>query len=218
MAKKVSAINADTMDESKQRRTAHWRYSNLASYAGDDHVDEDNEGVEHVDSMTHSGGLQATENALPYNEHQGEATAKDELLSRRCCGLAARKMEIHKHPLRSSQKMYSLIQSYIMLNNVLVHKTLLFHALLYFIPDLMPNLSYALRWYLPLASSTVFRIVWHFPLIERPLVPFMSCNRGSTAIIFRPEIVCFGRNSPAVGHGLLIHEVSRSHITTHHNR
>jgi len=32
-----------------------------------------------------------------------------------------------------------------MLNNVLVHKTLLFHALLYFIPNLMTNLSYELR-------------------------------------------------------------------------
>jgi hypothetical protein len=85
-------------------------------------------------------------------------------------------------------------------------------------PDLMTNLSYALRWCLPSASSTVFRIVWHFILIERSLVPFMSCNRGSTVITFRPEIVCFWCNSPAVGHGLLIHEVSRSHATTHHNR
>jgi len=30
--------------------------------------------------------------------------------------------------------------------------------------------------------------------------------------------VCFWRNSPPVGHGLLIHEVSRSHTTTHHSR
>ena len=28
----------------------------------------------------------------------------------------------------------------------------------------------------------------------------------------------FGRNSPPVGQGLLIHEVSRSHTTTHHRR
>jgi len=28
----------------------------------------------------------------------------------------------------------------------------------------------------------------------------------------------FGHNSPPVGHGLLIHEVSRSHTTTHHSR
>ena len=30
--------------------------------------------------------------------------------------------------------------------------------------------------------------------------------------------VCFWRNSPPVGQGLLIHEVSRSHTTTHHSR
>jgi len=54
--------------------------------------------------MSHSGGLQATDTALPYREQQREATAKDELLSRRCCGFAARKMDIHKHPLRNSQK------------------------------------------------------------------------------------------------------------------
>jgi len=95
--------------------------------------------------MSHSGGLQATDTALPYHEEQGEATAKDELLSRRCCGLAARKIEIHKHPLRNSQKIYSMIQSYIMLNDVLVHETLLFHSILYFIPNSMTNLSYALR-------------------------------------------------------------------------
>jgi hypothetical protein len=30
--------------------------------------------------------------------------------------------------------------------------------------------------------------------------------------------VCFWRDSPPVGQGLLIHEVSRSHSTTHHSR
>jgi len=30
--------------------------------------------------------------------------------------------------------------------------------------------------------------------------------------------VCFWRNKPLVVQGLLIHEVSRSHITTHHSR
>ena len=30
--------------------------------------------------------------------------------------------------------------------------------------------------------------------------------------------VCFWRDSPPVGQGLLIHEVSRSHTTTHHSR
>ena len=30
--------------------------------------------------------------------------------------------------------------------------------------------------------------------------------------------VCFWRDSPPVGQGVLIHEVSRSHTTTHHSR
>ena len=30
--------------------------------------------------------------------------------------------------------------------------------------------------------------------------------------------VCFWRDSPAVGQGLLIHEVSRSHTATNHSR
>jgi hypothetical protein len=30
--------------------------------------------------------------------------------------------------------------------------------------------------------------------------------------------VCFWHNSPPVGQSLLIHEVSRSHTTTHHSR
>jgi len=30
--------------------------------------------------------------------------------------------------------------------------------------------------------------------------------------------ICSWRDSPPVGQGFLIHEVSRSHTTTHHNR
>ena len=33
-----------------------------------------------------------------------------------------------------------------------------------------------------------------------------------------PLFVCFWRNSPQRGQGLLIQEVSRSHSTTHHSR
>jgi len=32
------------------------------------------------------------------------------------------------------------------------------------------------------------------------------------------SLFCFWRNSPPVGHGLLIHEVSRSHTTTYQSR
>jgi len=52
-----------------------------------------------------------------------------------------------------------------------------------------------------------------------------QCNyqvSGHLEIIFKItrtlQIVCFWRESPAVGQGLLIHEVSRSHTTTHHSR
>jgi hypothetical protein len=65
-------------------------------------VDDDNEVAGKIDRMSHSGGMQATATALPYHEQLREVTAKDVLLSRRCCGLAAKKMGIHIHPLRSS--------------------------------------------------------------------------------------------------------------------
>jgi len=34
----------------------------------------------------------------------------------------------------------------------------------------------------------------------------------------KKAFVCFWRENPPVGHGLLIHEVSRSYKTTHHSR
>ena len=37
-------------------------------------------------------------------------------------------------------------------------------------------------------------------------------------IMFAFVLFVFWRNSPPVGHGLLIHEVSRSHTTTHYSR
>jgi len=36
--------------------------------------------------------------------------------------------------------------------------------------------------------------------------------------MFISKIVCFWHNGPPLGQGLLIHEVSRSHTTTHHSR
>ena len=38
------------------------------------------------------------------------------------------------------------------------------------------------------------------------------------AVSISHGILCFRRNSPPVGQGLFIHEVSRSHAMTHHSR
>jgi len=43
-------------------------------------------------------------------------------------------------------------------------------------------------------------------------------NRGRLYITTFWVFVCFWPDSPPVGQGLLIHEVSRSHTTTHHMR
>jgi len=38
------------------------------------------------------------------------------------------------------------------------------------------------------------------------------------SLFFDPLFVCFWHNSPPVGQGLLIHEISWSHTTTNHSR
>ena len=38
------------------------------------------------------------------------------------------------------------------------------------------------------------------------------------SLFLSPWLVCFGRESPPVGHDFLIHEVYRSHTATHHSR
>ena len=49
--------------------------------------------------------------------------------------------------------------------------------------------------------------------IPRNNSQYTICTPGTIHII---SFVCFWRDSPPVGQGLLIHEVSRSHTTTHH--
>jgi len=52
------------------------------------------------------------------------------------------------------------------------------------------------------------------PVVQRKL----SLQRW---VIYSNELsvlFVFGATAPPVGHGLLIHEVSRSHTTTHHSR
>jgi hypothetical protein len=39
-----------------------------------------------------------------------------------------------------------------------------------------------------------------------------------TGAVLRTHIFVFGATTPPVGQGLLVHEVSRSHTTTHHSR
>ena len=49
------------------------------------------------------------------------------------------------------------------------------------------------------------------------LIPRLLSSFPSSFLILTC-FVCFWRDSPPVGQGLLIHEVSRSHRTTHHSR
>ena len=51
----------------------------------------------------------------------------------------------------------------------------------------------------------------------------LKCHRfyyilSSVVNSLKKWFICFWLNSPPVGHGLIIHEVSRSHTTTHHSR
>ena len=50
---------------------------------------------------------------------------------------------------------------------------------------------------------------------------WVQCMRGHQCEVYREIRHClfvFGATTPPVGHGLLIHEVSRSHTNTHHSR
>jgi hypothetical protein len=59
--------------------------------ASDDDLEDDNEGPEKAERMSHSEGLNSIETALAYIEQQREVTATDILLFRRWCDLAAKK-------------------------------------------------------------------------------------------------------------------------------
>jgi len=48
-------------------------------------------------------------------------------------------------------------------------------------------------------------------------VLFLKCKHSIRAVII-VVVVCYLARQPPVGHGLLIHEVSRSHTTTHHSQ
>jgi hypothetical protein len=69
------------------------------------------------------------------------------------------------------------------------------------------NLSTAYEPYTALRRATSVRPVSNC-CVQNPIIYVFVFQR----------FVCFWRDSPPVGHGLLIHEVSRSHSTTHHSR
>jgi hypothetical protein len=63
----------------------------LVNHAGDDDLEDNNEGLEKADRMSHSEGLNSIETTLAYVEQQREAIAADVLLFRRWRDLAAKK-------------------------------------------------------------------------------------------------------------------------------
>ena len=60
----------------------------------------------------------------------------------------------------------------------------------------------------------IYLFIYYSTLSIQLLFTDESLVRGLFLCLF----VCFWRDSPPVGHDLLIHEVSRSHTTTHHSR
>ena len=55
--------------------------------------------------------------------------------------------------------------------------------------------------------------------INMAIKPKSSIKRRNLLTrLFVCLFACYWRDSPPVGHGMLIHEVSRSHTTTHHSR
>jgi hypothetical protein len=63
----------------------------LVNHADDDDLEDDNEGPEKADRVSHSDGLNSIGTALAYVEQQREATATDVLLFRRWHDIAAKK-------------------------------------------------------------------------------------------------------------------------------
>jgi hypothetical protein len=61
------------------------------NYAGDDDLEDDNEGPEKADRMSHSEGPNSIETALAYVEQQRQATATDVLLFRRWSDFPAKR-------------------------------------------------------------------------------------------------------------------------------
>jgi hypothetical protein len=70
------------------------------NHAGDDDLEDDNEGPEKADRMSHSEGLNSIETALAYVEQQRQATATDVLLFRRWRDLAAKKRKEAQKQIR----------------------------------------------------------------------------------------------------------------------
>jgi hypothetical protein len=105
---KVSAMIADKwLNHNVDGRLTDENIAYLTCYAGDDHVEDDNEGAEQVDRMGHSGILKAIETALTCDEQKRGPTAKDKLLSRRWCGLCRKEMEGESHtPIRQFSQKY----------------------------------------------------------------------------------------------------------------
>jgi hypothetical protein len=63
----------------------------LVNHAGADDLEDDNEGSEKADRMSHSEGLNSIEITLACIEKQREATTTDILLFRLWCDFAAKK-------------------------------------------------------------------------------------------------------------------------------
>jgi hypothetical protein len=78
------------INEHKKQQLIDNNIVDLVNHA-DNNLDDNNEGKEKADRMSHSKGLNLIETALAYVKPQKEATATDILLFRCWCDLTAKK-------------------------------------------------------------------------------------------------------------------------------
>jgi hypothetical protein len=79
------------LNQDKEKQLTDNDIVDLVNHAGDDDLEDYNEGPETGDRMSHSEGLNSIKTALAYIEQQREVTATDVLLFRSWCDLAAKK-------------------------------------------------------------------------------------------------------------------------------
>lgn len=86
-------MNGDDIQEWMNQDELHQLTNNklidLMSHAGDDHLEDGNEGAGIVDRISNSVGLKAIETTFAYIGHERDVTATDILLFRCCCTLTA---------------------------------------------------------------------------------------------------------------------------------
>jgi hypothetical protein len=83
-------VNDDGIQEWMNQDELHQltnKLIDLTSHAGDDHLEDGNEGAGIVDRTSNSVGLKTIETTFAYVGHERDVTATDILLFRCCCAI-----------------------------------------------------------------------------------------------------------------------------------